>query len=253
MGKSLTAGKWGVSSCRFQECRSLNIPSGGKKTSTAFFVKAGALGWWSISTMWSWPEDISQFGHETASVTDMTAHLGTRRCPYCEGEQLAIHRRAIQPDLRKARRVPLNGLTDTPVPGIQLNASLDLEASSNCVRGNSNKRCPLFVSRNAIVDDLVVGQGDMSVKDLDWCVGSSCGSRSGPMVHRSVGDDSEGLRRCPLPEDDILVHQMRLDFLLQLDVENLQLSSGCILPRRRKTSSAGRPSVRQGIMLTSKG
>lgn len=47
------------------------------------------------------------------------------------------------------------------------------------------------------------------------------------MVDGRVGDDTEGRGRDPLPEDHIFVHRVRLDLLLELDVEDLELSFGC--------------------------
>lgn len=51
------------------------------------------------------------------------------------------------------------------------------------------------------------------------------------LVDGSVSDDTESGGRDPLPKDDVLVHQVRLDLLLEVDVEDLQLTSGCIAER----------------------
>ena len=49
----------------------------------------------------------------------------------------------------------------------------------------------------------------------------------GPVVHCGLRHEAEGRVVDPLPEDDVLVVDVRLDFLLRLNVEDLQRSPRC--------------------------
>lgn len=60
------------------------------------------------------------------------------------------------------------------------------------------------------------------------------------MPDASLRDHTQRLERDPLPEDNLLVHQVRLELLLGSDVEYLELSTGCSKSRRRKVGSASK-------------
>lgn len=47
------------------------------------------------------------------------------------------------------------------------------------------------------------------------------------MVHGCFCYDTQRRGRDPVPKGDILVHQVRFDFLFELNVEDLQLTLGC--------------------------
>lgn len=124
----------------------------------------------------------------------------------------------------------LDRLTDTPLFRVQLHRTLDLE--SGRVRGvgrDSDEDEPFLIGSHSVVDDLVAGKRGVAVEDLDGSVGGRGrrgrgGSVAHPVVDGRLGHDTEGRRRDPLPERDILVHQVSLDLLLEFNVEDLELS-----------------------------
>ena len=126
-----------------------------------------------------------------------------------------------------------NGLGDASLAGEELHRAFDLESGGvGGVGADADENEPLLVLGDAVVDDLVAGEGKMSVEYLDGRVGSGGiggggGSVGDPVVDRAVGDDTEGRGRDPVPESDIFVHQVRFDLLLELDVEDLELPGGC--------------------------
>ena len=68
----------------------------------------------------------------------------------------------------------------------------------------------------------------MSVKHLD----RRRFSLNRPVEHSSICDNPDNRRANPFPESDILRHRVRLDLGLELNVENLELVSGCFQENR---------------------
>jgi hypothetical protein len=64
----------------------------------------------------------------------------------------------------------------------------------------------------------------MTVKDLLWGGGRV---RYGPMIHRSIRDDAYRRFRNPLPENDVFVVLVGLDFLFRIDIKNLKGPVSC--------------------------
>lgn len=48
----------------------------------------------------------------------------------------------------------------------------------------------------------------------------------GPVVNGSFSDDTDRIDGNPLPENDVLVHHVGLDFGLEFNVEDLELAAG---------------------------
>lgn len=160
-------------------------------------------------------------------------NLGAGSGPDCKGEELRIGRTTVQPQLGKARGVALDGLGNSPLARVELHRALDLEAGGvGGVGADADKDIPLVVGGDAVVDNLVPGEGRVTLEDLDGRVlGDGVGGRGGsvgdPVVDGGVGDDAEGGVGDPGPEDDVAVHEVRLDLLLELNVEDLELALGC--------------------------
>ncbi|KAI3480029.1 hypothetical protein L1887_57805 [Cichorium endivia] len=72
------------------------------------------------------------------------------------------------------------------------------------------------------LDDLGALQADVAVKHL----GGRGVALDGPVEYGGFGDEAEGGVVDPLPEGDVVVHEMRLDLCLCLDVEDLELPRG---------------------------
>ena len=131
---------------------------------------------------------------------------------------------SVQLYLRERSSVALNWLANTTLPAVQLNVALDLERGRvGRVAGDANQYQPLLICSRAIVDDLRTDEGGMAVEDL-LRRGRRVGD--GPMVNRRLRDEAEGRVRNPFPEDDVLVTDVGLDFLLSLDVEDLECATG---------------------------
>ena len=56
------------------------------------------------------------------------------------------------------------------------------------------------------------------------------------MIHGGLSDHSYGCLGHPFPVHDVLVVGMRLDFLLSLDIENLQRPASCEGSRQRRAT-----------------
>ena len=125
-----------------------------------------------------------------------------------------------------------NGLGDASLAGEELHRAFDLESGGvGGVGADADENEPLLVLGDAVVDDLVAGEGEMTVEDLDGRigrggVGGGGGSVGDPVVDGAVGDDAEGGGRDPVPEGHVFVHQVRFDLLFELDVEDLELAGG---------------------------
>lgn len=59
----------------------------------------------------------------------------------------------------------------------------------------------------------------MSLENFRRCARRICNS---PVINGGVRDHADGVAIDPLPEDDVCVTDMRLDFLLGLDIEDLK-------------------------------
>ena len=125
-----------------------------------------------------------------------------------------------------------DGLGDTTLSREELHRSFDLESGGiGGVGADPDEDEPLFIWSDAVIDDLVASEGEMSIEYFDGRVGSGgFGSGRGcvgyPVVYGAVGDDSEGRGRDPVPESDIFVHQVRFNLLFEFDIEDLELSRG---------------------------
>lgn len=144
--------------------------------------------------------------------------------PDCEGEQLRRLLVTIKLHFSKRSCMSLNSLADSTLPAVKLHRTLDLERRGVCrVPGDTDKDQPLLVGGDAVVDYLATGEGGMSVKYLLWGRGLVV---DGPVKHGRVGDHSDCGIVHPLPENNILVVDMRFDLLLGLNVEDLESTTG---------------------------
>jgi hypothetical protein len=91
------------------------------------------------------------------------------------------------------------------------------------LRRDANQDHPLSIRVDAVVDDLATRQVCVSIKDL----GGSRFSFDRPVVNCRSGDHTNGLDIDPMPKDNVLMHNMRLELGLHFQVEHLQLTSSC--------------------------
>jgi hypothetical protein len=116
---------------------------------------------------------------------------------------------AILAYLCKRSSMPLDGLTDSTVPAIQLHSTLHLERGRVCrIARYSNED---KVQGDSIVDYLSTGKDCMSVEYFP---------RWGCLVCDSVGHHPDCGFGHPFPEY-ILIVDVRIDLLLHVNVENL--------------------------------
>lgn len=96
------------------------------------------------------------------------SHLGTGGGPDCKCEQLGVVAGALEADLCKAGGVALYRLGHSALLRVELHRSLDLEAGRvGRVGADADEDEPLFVGRDAVVDDLVPGERGVAIKHLD--------------------------------------------------------------------------------------
>lgn len=79
-----------------------------------------------------------------------------------------------------------------------------------------------MVRADAVVDDLAILEIDVSIKDLFGTGVVFCT----PVVDCSISDEAKGSGRDPFPKSDVCIAQVALDFLLCVEVEDLELFSG---------------------------
>ena len=148
------------------------------------------------------------------------AYLSSIARPNREREQLRYILPPVQLYLRKCSCMSLDGLADSSLLAIQLHRALDLERGRiRRVARDTADSHPLLTRRDAVVDNLAAGEGRMAVEDL-LRRGGSVGN--GPVVHSGVCDETKVGVGSPPPEDDVLVVNVGLDFLLRLNIEDLQ-------------------------------
>ena len=126
---------------------------------------------------------------------------------------------SIELELAKRRSMSLNGLANTSVATIQLHGPFDFECGRVCgVSGDADEHHPLLVTRDSVVYNLRSRKGCMAVENLlrRRCLVSNC-----PVVHRGIRDHSNRRVVDPFPEYDIFIIDVRLDFLLCLNIEYL--------------------------------
>ena len=168
---------------------------------------------------------ISSFETFEFCVTGIpSTYLGTSRGSDGECKHLGCILVTIQLELSERSSVTFNWLGNTPIPAVQLHSTLYFERRRvGSVSGNTNKHKPFLVSTGAVVDDLRADKGWMAVEDL-LRRGRRVGD--GPVVHCGLRHEAEGRVVDPLPEDNVLVIDVRLDFLLRLDVKHLKCATG---------------------------
>lgn len=131
---------------------------------------------------------------------------------------------SVQLKLRERSSVTLDRLAHSPLATVELDRALDLERGGvGSVARDTNENKPLLIGRCAVVDDLRADKGWMAVEDL-LRRGRRVGN--GPVVHCGLRHEAEGRVVDPLPEDNVLVIDVRLDFLLRLDVKHLKCATG---------------------------
>lgn len=131
----------------------------------------------------------------------------------------------VKLDFGKCSSVTFNGLRHPTLATVKLHGSLYLESGWICsISRDANQNHPLFVCGSAIVDYLATSKRRVTVKNL---LRGGRGVCYAPMVHRGIRDDAYCRIRNPLPEDDVFVVLMGLDFLFRVNVKNLKSPIGC--------------------------
>ena|ERR1700676_3126662 len=126
---------------------------------------------------------------------------------------------AVLAYLCKRSGMSLDRLADPTIPAIQLHGTLHLERGRVCrIARNSDEDEPFLIRSNSIIDYLSAGKGSMTVEDFLGRGRLVCDS---PVEDGCVGHHPDCGFGHPFPEYDILIVDMRFDFLLRLNVENL--------------------------------
>lgn len=113
----------------------------------------------------------------------------------------------------------LNRLADTSLPAVELDRAFNPECSRVIgVSSNAHNHEPLFISSCSVTDNLSACEVGVAVENFDWRRSSVC---HGPVPDRGFRNETNRVGGEPRPVDHILVHDMRLDFLLHLNVEDL--------------------------------
>ena len=91
---------------------------------------------------------------------------------------------------------------------------------------NTHNDHPLFVITDTIIDDLAAVEVGIPLEHLDRSI--LCRVKDIPMEDRCIGDQTQAAVTEPFPEDNILVHDRRLQLGLRPEIEDLDGSALCL-------------------------
>lgn len=147
----------------------------------------------------------------------MNVYLGVSSdSAYTKGEQFGRLRSVFKLYFGKSSSVTFNRLTDTTFSRIKLHGS----HYTSLLWRDTNQHHPVAFAWCAIIDNLTSCQVGVSIKHLDW----SRAILHWPMIHSCSGHDTNCLQVNPFPKGDVVVHKVRADLSLCLEIEHLKLA-----------------------------
>mmetsp|Transcript_2707 Transcript_2707/g.8125 ORF Transcript_2707/g.8125 Transcript_2707/m.8125 type:complete len:222 (-) Transcript_2707:194-859(-) len=134
--------------------------------------------------------------------------------------------RVVNEDIPERPRMTLKQLLLFSLNTVQLHASIN--GLPLVLRGDACQEAPRHLRIGAIIDDLSAcfRQLPTSCKDLLWC--TSCIVEI-PVTHVFVADESKNPRSDPSPEHNILAGLEDTEFVLRVQIEDLNKVARCPL------------------------